>query len=154
VFGENGEELILNITFFCKGVEDVPTAQKAKKPSVVKKQEMLLKCLLTDDELLDCGQKMATANTTKAILEREFESVKANYKAKVAEQDAIVQKNSSLISLKSEYRNVNVVVTKDYETEMYTAIRQDTGEVIETRKMTEHELSELPLDDEQKGDVQ
>lgn len=128
--------------------------EEVKRPSVVRKQVMKLKCKLTDTELMECGQQIANANEKLWLLEREMESVKAQYKAKVAEQDAIVQKNCSLIGLKFEHRNVTVEVTRDYEAETVTAVRLDTGEVIETREMTEQELSELPLDDERKGGAQ
>ena len=133
------------------GAADAPAAERAVKPTVVKKVVMQLKCILTDEELLECGQRMADANTMLGRLEREMESVKATYKAEVAEQEAIVQKNGSLIGLKFEHRDVSVGVVSDYGAETVTVIRNDTGEVVETRRMTEQELSELPMDDGQEG---
>ena len=129
-------------------------ADRKKKPVVSNKGSMLLKCELTSDELLACGARMANASATLKVVEGEFETVKSQYKAKVSEQEAVIQKNAGLINTKFEHRMVEVDTVSDYNQETVTVIRQDTHEVVETRRMTADELSRLPLGEEQNGGVE
>ena len=123
------------------------------KPFIRKRRMMKLKCALTDAELLALGDQMSDANAELNDLQKEMEDFKAQHKAKVSEQEAIVSKCSALIRAKHEHRDVAVEEAKDYMTEWVTVTRLDTLEVIAAREMTESELSELPLDDKAKGDM-
>ena len=106
-----------------------------------------LKCALSKDELLACGQKAADAQQRLAEANNELEVYKQQYKAKVAEQEGVIAWNTTLIRDKYELRPIECEVIKNYETETYSVVRKDAWETIEERPMTKDELSQLAIGD-------
>ena len=122
--------------------------KKVKKPTIVKKSTEMLKCILTDPELLSYGQRLADAQQEIVELQAELTSFKADNKSKTESAEGDVGRFSNVIRQKYEHRKVEVTVLKNYQAETVTKVRQDTLETVESRKMTKEELEQLPLDDQ------
>ena len=119
---------------------------KKMKPTVQKTVPHYLKHMLSHDELLAAGTQMSEARQKQIELENELKSIVANHKAKIAEQQAVVDARAGLLSRKYDYRDTPCQELYNYETEQVTITRNDTMEIIECRPMTKSELEQLPLD--------
>lgn len=94
---------------------------------------------LTEAEILQYGRDVARAVSDKTRIEAEFDSVKADYKGKIAEQEAIVSKLSPRIHSGKETRDVECAEVKNWTRMTVTVTRTDTMEEIESRPMREDE---------------
>ncbi len=94
---------------------------------------------LTEAEVLQYGRDVARAVSDKVRIEAEFDSVKADYKGKIAEQEAIVSKLSPRIHSGKETRDVECREVKNWTRMTVTITRTDTCEEIESRPMREDE---------------
>lgn len=113
------------------------------------KETRQLRCKLTDEELLAAGERLAELldNFRQAVSDRE--SVVKQYKAKEAELEAEIESQQILVRNKSEIRKVPCVNVLDYTDVHCWVTREDTGEIIVDRKLTEDEKqSSLPFDGE------
>lgn len=106
-----------------------------------------LKVVLTRDELLDAGQKLADAQQRIAQLENDLASYKDQIKSQTTSAEAEAQRYGAMVREKYEFRPVQCTITKDYATERYTLHRDDTGELVEDRRMNDSELAMLPMAD-------
>ena len=107
---------------------------------------------LADEEVLKYGRDAARAVADKARIEDEFSSVKAEYKAKISEQDSIVGKLSPRIHSGIETREVECEEMKNWTAGTVLIKRIDSGETIEKRPMREDEKQmEVSLDDGDDG---
>lgn len=111
-----------------------------------KKAQKFLKCILTQEELLMAGQRMADAQQRMVQIESEMEVFKAQHKQKIAEQSAILSHSTLLITNKYEPRQIACTDTYLHDEEQVITTRDDTGEEVERRRMTNEELEQLPLD--------
>ncbi len=118
---------------------------KEKKPTVRDKTFQMLKCNLTNDELLQCGQQLADAQQTIDDVAAELDDFKAQCKSKTATAEALAARLGKLIRQRYEHRRVECEIVKDYHNEAITIVRGDTGEIVERRDMTHDELAQLPL---------
>jgi len=120
--------------------------EEATKVTMVKStEERTLKVPLTEKELLECGQKLAAAQQRAVELDAELKAFKDTINGKKSEAESVMTCQSRLISQKYDYRKVECTVVKNWTTGLMTATRNDTGESVETRRMTSSELSELPM---------
>lgn len=119
--------------------EDRGDEPERQAPTVRKRTTITLKCQLTDQEILQCGQAVADALEAAAELERELDEFKTMHKAKVAQQEAIVGLNTGKIRSRYEYRPVECEVVKDYGAGVVWTERVDTREIIERRPLTDEE---------------
>ncbi len=94
---------------------------------------------LTDAEVLKYGRDAARAISDKERIESDFDSVKAEYKGNIAEQQAIVSKLSPRIHSGIETREVECEEEKNWNNSTVTLRRLDTDEVIDCRPMREDE---------------
>jgi len=109
----------------------------------------MLKCDLTDEELLAAGADLAAKLDDLKTCQAERDSVNKGYKAKEAEIEAQVQKGQILVRNKYDIRNVDCENVQDFRSLMCTVTRKDTGETVIVRKLTEDEKqSTLPFDGE------
>lgn len=120
--------------------------EETKKVTIVKStEERTLKVPLTEKELLECGQKLAAAQQRVVELEAELKAFKDTINGKMSEAESVMTCQSRLISQKYDYRKVECTVIKNWTTGTCVVTRNDTGEIVENRKMTSAELSELPM---------
>lgn len=112
-----------------------PEKAKQLKRNVTKS----LSVKLTDDEVLKYGRELARAHSDRARIEASLDSIKAEYKGKITEQEGIIEKLSPVIHSGTESRDVKCEELKDWVTGTVKVTRLDTMEVIEDRPMREDE---------------
>lgn len=125
------------------------TKTKEQPKTKTTKETRILKCLLTQDEVLQAGDDLATALDNLKQLLAEKESVVKTFKAKEAELEANITAKQVLVRNKYDYRSVDCTNVLDYETAECYVIRTDTNEEIVRRAMSEDEKqTTLPFDGE------
>lgn len=97
---------------------------------------------LNDEELADRGRAVAKAVEERAALQEEKKAADADINGKIKTQGEIIRCLSRVITTGTEEREVEVVMNKDNETSMISVVREDTGEVVESRPMTAEELQQ------------
>ena len=98
-----------------------------------------LKCVLTESEIKQAGERMARAVGEKKDHEDIMKSVVSQYKAKIDESIAVIGSEAERIRSGYEFRPVEVQVKLDHELGMVQKFRTDTFERLESRKMTAFE---------------
>jgi hypothetical protein len=101
--------------------------------------DVLCKVTLTQEELIDAGQKLADQYAKMQELDDELEQFKSQHKSKVAEVEGAVGRLSKLVANRYDYRPVCCIVTKNFTTGIYKVRRTDTGDFVEDRRMTSDE---------------
>ena len=99
----------------------------------------LLKCQLTQEELLGYGDELADALDNLRQLQEEKEQVVKDFKAREAAFEAQVVIKQLLVRNKYEHRQVDCNLVLNYTTQNATLTRLDTNETVKERKMTEEE---------------
>jgi len=112
------------------------------------KETQLLPVPLTTDEQVAKGKQLAEAVRTLTNVQAQAKSAASQFKAKVDEQQAKINGLQSLISDGYELRRVPCVNVLDYTALTSTTTRTDTGEIVDTHKMSVDEQNTLPFDDE------
>ena len=122
-------------------------AQKTQKRMLTKP----LSVRLTDEEVLKYGRDAARAMADGLSIEKQFESVKKDYKARLDEQASIVSKLSPRIHSGIETRDVECEEIKNWTKGTVVVTRLDTGEIVESRPMREDEKHmEMTFEDDKK----
>ena len=101
-----------------------------------------LPVMLTEDEMRERGEALAESVETTAALTEEKKANDAEINGKIKTSKEITRKLSRIIASKTEDREVECEITKDFERGVVTLHRCDTGEVVETRPMTPDERQE------------
>jgi hypothetical protein len=101
-----------------------------------------LVCVLTREEREQYSIDMANKLGERDHLEAEFDGVKKAWKGKLEDVDLAVSALSSKVRENRELRVVRCKRLLDYETKTVTEIRQDTGEVMDSRPMSDAELQQ------------
>ncbi len=107
--------------------------------SMVKKVTKPLPCKLTDAEVMQYGRDMARAMADRGRIQAEADSIKQDYKSKIEEQSAIVEKLSGRVHSGIETRDVECQQIQNWTKGTVTVTRMDTHEIIEKRPMREDE---------------
>lgn len=106
-----------------------------------------LPCKLTDAELLSKADELSVVVQEINAEEDRQTDLKAQMKARLTELDARKTRLAITIGRKEEYRDTDVSVMADIQAGTVSVTRVDTGEIIETRPMTEDEKQRaLPLE--------
>jgi phage FluMu gp28-like protein len=98
------------------------------------------KFFFSEEEKLQIGHELSTAIDKKTMLEEELKEVKANYKAKIEEQELQIRVNARFIKDGYEMRRVPVKEVADYKRKIMETVSEETGNVLKTRKLTSDEL--------------
>lgn len=112
---------------------------RKKKPLrfIVGKKVEDLPVQLTQDEITERGQRLAAVDgEIESHLQREKE-VKANLKATRSRLEAERSLLSMVVRNREEARPVRVTLHGDHEAGLVFEIRDDTGEVVRTRPLTD-----------------
>jgi len=104
----------------------------------------LLKCQLTDKELIATGEELTQELQHLGAIATELDSIKADYKAKTKASESEIESLSNRLRNKFEMRPVDCHEIKNFDTKKFSVLRVDTGEIIEERDLREDEL-QLPL---------
>lgn len=119
---------------------------KTRKPEVTTGTRNL-PVLLTDEELLRRGKRIAAIEEDIGRVEYTLTSAKGQHKAEVTRLEGERAQLSRDIRNGYEHRSVEVEVRHDYRAATVVTSRTDTGEVIDTRTMTiEERQVELELE--------
>ncbi len=108
----------------------------AKKQSKPLTQKVLLKTTerlpvkLTEDELLDFGQRLAQVESDASTHAAHADSVKKELKAKETALDAERSRLAGIVRSKHEPRDIDCHLIGYFETNRVNTIRLDTGEVV------------------------
>lgn len=98
----------------------------------------------TEDEKKDHAETLAKLITEKGNLERKKKEINAQIKAEQEALEAQIQKISTEYNQGYSYENVRCTVGYDFDKELVTVRRDDTGEIIESRPMMEDERNQQP----------
>jgi len=118
-----------------KKEKDNPKVEKVVSRKITKS----LPCKLKDDEVLKYGRDLARAHAELDRINNELDSIKADYKGKISEQDSLIGKLSVRVHSGVETREVECEELRNWTKARLSVIRKDTGEVIEDRPMREDE---------------
>jgi len=94
---------------------------------------------LTREEVHHRGKRLATIEAEISDIEFEKKEVNADFKSKLEGRKTEIARLTREINEEAEYRQVQIIEQKDWDTREVLTIRQDTGEVIEARPMTPEE---------------
>lgn len=106
-----------------------------------------LPCRLSETELLARADELSVVVQETSAEESRQTDVKTQMKARLTELDARKTRLAITIGRKEEFRDVEVELMADVQAGTVTVIRQDTGESLETRPMSDAERqTTLPLE--------
>jgi hypothetical protein len=106
----------------------------------VKTERRKLRCDLTAQEIHDFSLKLAQENKNYTAIEDELKSVKSQYKAKLDESDAQINKLSGLVTDGFEMREVECEVHYHKPTQgKKTIIRMDQNKTTAVESMQDYE---------------
>ena len=97
---------------------------------------------LTEDELRERGDALAANVEQTAALKEEKKAQDADINGKIKLANEITRKLSHIITMKTEDRDVECDVVKDYKANTVTTFRSDTGEQVDQRPMSAEERQE------------
>lgn len=98
--------------------------------------------VFSSEETAQHSNELAEACRTKQETENEKKSVMSNFKAKIDSQDSRIGLLSKYITTGYDYRSVECVVKKNFDTRMVEYYYQ--GELVDSRQFSEHD-SQLEL---------
>jgi sialic acid synthase SpsE len=93
----------------------------------VEHQQENLKCVLTQEDLVKLGQTQAAALQEQSKNDDDFRTMQTAYKNKQATLTATIKEVSEKIRNGYEFRFIPVTVTTDYEGNLVSFTRDDTG---------------------------
>jgi len=105
-----------------------------------------LSCTLTESELLARGEAMADAE----LQEEQLKAERAAVSEQIKDQQVLRRKLAGVIDSGTEKRDVRCAWIEDFAQNCFHLVRQDTGEVIDTRAMTADDRQEALFDGEPK----
>jgi hypothetical protein len=105
-----------------------------------------LSCTLTESELLARGEAMADAE----LQEEQLKAERAGVTEQIKGRQVLRRKLAGVIDSGTEKRDVRCAWIEDFAQNCFHLVRQDTGEVIDTRAMTADDRQEALFDGEPK----
>ncbi len=94
---------------------------------------------LTDDELLQRGDELARAIQAVREEERHQKAQREAMKDALASLQGDCARLAQVVRERAEPRSVGCRIVHDYAANAVQLVREDTGEVIESRAMSDHE---------------
>jgi hypothetical protein len=94
---------------------------------------------LSVDELATKGERLAACEVYAAELRKQKSDFVKEMNEQIQEQLVTIQELAHAIDAKEELRDVDCTESMDFERGQYSLIRDDTGEEIEARELTDAE---------------
>lgn len=117
--------------------------------------ERTLPVKLTVPELVERGYMLADEQTKKRSIESAKKSANEDFKAKLETAEEEIARLTRIVHQKAEERPVKCREKRDYKRSVIEVIRLDTGEIVDSRVMTEAERQrEIAEIDEPEDDVE
>lgn len=107
----------------------------------------LLPCHLSDEERLAFADQLAEANESVEAAIANRKSLMQQMAAEVNQAVARRDKINNIVASKTEYREIDIEVTFDFDKGRVIQHRKDTGEEIINRPMTQKERQANLLDE-------
>jgi hypothetical protein len=101
--------------------------------------EQKLPVRLTHDELIERGNALALERQRYNELEMAAKNAAKKAKDDLAEIDAEIDRLAGIVRAKAEPRPVRCKTARDFERGVVETMRLDTGEIVDSRVMTEQE---------------
>ena len=101
---------------------------------MIKIETLILKCTLSNEEMLSISKEMSEHINKKKQAEDNLSSFSSQLKAEIKGHDAIINRTATLINAGSEYRNIRCEVIIEPNSDTVTWIRSDTGEVTQQER--------------------
>ena len=114
-------------------------SQIKETTEIVRTETRNLPCKLTDGELRERSDELATTVQAVEGEKARQDSVKAELKAKMSELESRQTRLAQVVSRKEEYRDVKVSIEL-HANDLVKEVRQDTGELITVRPAKDFEL--------------
>lgn len=102
-------------------------------------EKRVLKCLLTDDELIERGLEQATQHKERCRLEVEKTETAAVFKGRIDSLKLELDRLAEVCKTRHEPREVECRWEPDYKRGRKALVRADTGEVVEEMMLTTEE---------------
>jgi hypothetical protein len=110
--------------------------QQTEQPTMITRK---LPVKLTREEIHHRGKRLAVLEAEITDLEFEKKEAAGNFKSLIEGRKTEVGRRTREINEEQEYRQVEIIEQKDWDTREVLTIRKDTGEVVEARPMTPEE---------------
>lgn len=115
----------------------------------------LLPCKLTEVEKVTRGRELASRMEDREQVQMHAEEAKSEFKAQIQAHEAVIDQLKRIVLDGSERREIECMYHKDYENNTVLTIRTDTGEEVDSRRMTTEERQEmLPMVDGALKDIE
>lgn len=103
----------------------------------------MLPCKLTEVEKVTRGRELASTMEEKDQLQLKIEESKSEFKTKVQGLDLKIEELKRIVLDGTERREVECFYHKDFENNSVLTVRTDTGEEVDSRRMTAEERQEM-----------
>ena len=113
---------------------------------ILKNTTETLPCKLTDEELRQKGDDLASITQELDAEEGRQKDIKDQLKAKLSGLQSKQREISLTITRREEFREVKVLTQLLVNDQMVQKIRQDTGEIIEARPARDLEMQSTLID--------
>lgn len=122
---------------------------KATDPTIEERTvKMCLKCELTEAEKAELASKMAEHQADLEHLEDEKKAVTKDFASRIELVQGTIRRESGTYRQGWEMRDVECVEITDKRAGTLTVVRQDTGEIVKIRPLTQEERElKLPVED-------
>lgn len=105
-----------------------------------------LKYVFTEDEKREIASSLAENVNNLQRVEEEKKAVMSDFKSQIDGLSAKTNNLATKLSNGYEFRHIECTVTPNLENKEWVTVRNDTGEVVNTRKMTSEDLqNDLPF---------
>jgi len=105
-----------------------------KKPK--KSETRHLPCTLTIDEIAAHAAELAIKVRDHDVIEEEKKSANSTFKARLDGLETEMRRLARLVREKKESRDVECMWVADFDAGRVDLVRQDNGEIVDTRAMT------------------
>jgi len=123
----------------------------------IKKEKLVLPCILTDAEKLEFSRSLTLHISDKKKCEDNLKSMASQIKAEIQAHEGNINSYAEKISTGREYREIFCEIVYDFSNRTKSWVRTDTGEVVKAGTISEEELQEnIPLypDDSKQAPVE
>lgn len=108
----------------------------------------LLPCKLTEVEKVTRGRELTSRMEDRDQVQMLADEAKAEFKSQIQGHEAVIDQLKRIVLDGSERREIECMYHKDFENNTVLTIRTDTGEEVDSRRMTQEERQEmLPMVD-------
>lgn len=106
---------------------------------------------LTTEQMVEAGKELACSQIESRQLEDDFKSVRDEWKSRISAVEARLTQQTGRISRGYDIRDTECTITFDQpDPGLKTCTRNDTGERVWVKEMTESDKQlDLPLDDQE-----